>query len=70
MALTPVGLLAFFGIPSFGFDQEPEAFREILVRFARIASASAASIARRVDHEWHTTFSKVIDNAIVGFMQP
>jgi hypothetical protein len=61
--------LCFFEIRSFPFDQEPEAFREILVRFARIASASGPSIGRRVGREWHTTFPKIIDNAIEGFIR-
>jgi hypothetical protein len=61
--------LRFFEILSFPCNQEPEAFREILVRFARIASASGPSIGRRVDREWHTTFPKIIDNAIEGFLR-
>ena len=44
-------------------------FLEIFPRFAEIASARKALIRRRIGSGMHTSESKVVDNAIVGYMR-
>ena len=48
---------------------EDEAFLEMYVEFHRIAVENSQEIASRIGKRWHTSESKVIDNAIVGYMR-
>jgi hypothetical protein len=47
---------------------EGEAFIEMFSRFYTIASANKDIIAKLVGHGWNTSNTKVIDNAIVGYV--
>jgi hypothetical protein len=47
---------------------EEEAFTEMFSRFYTIASANKDIIAKLVGHGWNTSNTKVIDNAIVGYV--
>lgn len=57
----------FYGRPTLSID-EGEAFREMFCHLDRIARRNLSHIGSRVGHGWHTGHSKVVDNAIVGFM--
>lgn len=48
--------------------READAFVEIYVLFHRIATANASEIMTRVGRQWHTSETKVVDNAIIGYM--
>ncbi len=47
---------------------EREAFLEIYEQLHRVAARGADEILRRVGSGWHTSESKVIDNAVIGYM--
>jgi hypothetical protein len=47
---------------------EEDAFMEMYVPLCEIATTNASEIRDRLGSRWHTSESKVIDNAIVGYM--
>jgi len=47
---------------------EDEAFVEMYAEFHRLAVGNIQEIVSRIGKGWHTSESKVIDNAIVGYM--
>ena len=47
---------------------EKDAFREILLQFHKLAFRHEEIINSRIGHGWHTSETKVIDNAIIGYM--
>ncbi len=47
---------------------EKDAFVEMYVGFYSLAACNAQEIVSRVGNGWHTSESKVIDNAIIGFI--
>ena len=47
---------------------EREAFNEMFERFVRVATSQKDIVYSKVGQPWHTSVSKVVDNAIVGFM--
>src|SRR5262245_2365821 len=47
---------------------EQDAFREMFSRFHCIGLANRAEIAGALGRRWHTSETKVIDNAIVGYV--
>ncbi len=48
--------------------QEREAFLEMFAGFHQLASTNAALIQERIGSAWNTSETKMIDNAIVGYM--
>ncbi|MRR11169.1 hypothetical protein EG835_01470 [bacterium] len=48
---------------------EREAFLEVYTQLCMIARDSAAIVSTRLDDHWNTSKSKVIDNAIIGYMR-
>jgi len=55
----------FYRTPSGGDEQ---IFREIYRQFHRIGSRSEVAINKHLGHGFHTSETKVIDNAIVGYV--
>jgi hypothetical protein len=47
---------------------EKDAFAEMMLRFHRIAAARKDQIAERVGAGWNSSHTKVLDNAIVGYV--
>lgn len=47
---------------------EEEAFTEIFMQLDHIARFNHSEISRRVGKRWHTSYAKVVDNAIIGFV--
>ena len=48
--------------------EEGLAFEEMFVELDRIARSCESEIRERIGRGWHTSHSKVVDNAIVGYM--
>jgi hypothetical protein len=54
---------------SLAFQKDPAgAFAEIFPRMARVARQCHGSFAKRIGHGFHTSVSKCVDNAIVGYV--
>ena len=47
---------------------EEEAFVEMYVEFHRLAVGNIQEVVSRIGRGWHTSESKVVDNAIIGYM--
>jgi len=47
---------------------EAEAFREMYSQFYEIATANREQIQARIGKGWNTSETKIIDNAIVGYV--
>lgn len=59
--------LRFFGINSPLAEREPTYFGRVFPGFHRIAREGSAILRSRVGEGMHTSISKVIDNAVVGY---
>jgi hypothetical protein len=57
----------FYGRTGLSIDEEV-AFREMFGRLLEIAGQNRTSIQATTGTDWNTCPSKVVDNAIVGFM--
>ena len=59
----------FFNQPNAiqGEGREEAAFRVIYPAFAKVARECAGEIKDRLDDDWNTSTTKVVDNAIVGY---
>ena len=61
----------FFQNPAFDEEKERAAFREMYPCFRRVSTACASQIRARLSGpgEWNTSITKIIDNAIVGYVR-
>ncbi len=57
----------FYGRNMLSID-EHTAFREMFIRFLHLAHAQEWAIRKLRDESWNTSSSKIMDNAIVGYM--